>query len=112
MAVHSNDRYWDDDERAPLKTLRESKDEECDQWGFLGPKLLKSISKISSDCISESSEASDGDDDYFYCREFMRSFDDWSLENDETPVSSEGSSIGDDEYNAEIMDGMIYEKMW
>jgi hypothetical protein len=42
----------------------------------------------------------------------MRSFDDWSLENDETPVSSEGSSIGDDEYNAEIMDGMIYEKMW
>lgn len=109
MAVHSDDRYWDDDERAPLKTLRESKNEQCDQWGFLGPKLLKSI---SSDSISESSEENDGGEDYFYCGEFLRSFDEWSLEDDETPISSEGSSVGDDEYNAEIMDSMIYEKMW
>jgi hypothetical protein len=109
MAVHSDDRYWDDDERAPLKTLRESKNEQSDKWGFLGSKLLKSI---ANDSISESSEGSDGDEDYFYCGEFKRSFDEWSLEDDETPVSSEGSSIGDDEYNAEIMDGMIYEKMW
>ena len=112
MAVHSADRYWDDDERAPLKTLSESKNEQCDQWGFLGPKLLKSIAKASSDSISEPSEESDGGEDYFYCGEVKRSFDEWSFENDETPVSSEDSSIGDDEYNAEIMDGMIYEKMW
>ena len=112
MAVHSDDRYWDDDERAPLKTLRESKNEHCDQWGFLGPKLLKSISKASSDSISEFSEESDGGEDYFYCRKLLKSFDECSLENEETPVSSEDSSIGDDEYNAEIMDGMIYEKMW
>jgi hypothetical protein len=112
MAVHSDDRYWDDDERAPLKTLRESKNEPCDQWGFLGPKLLKSISKASSDSISVSSEESDGGEDSFYRGEFMRSFDDWSLEDDEVLINSEGSSIEDDEYNAEIMDGMIYEKMW
>ena len=109
MATHS-DRYWDDDERAPVKALHEPKKTPCDQWGFLGSKLLKSIAKSSSsDTITDSDD--DGED-YFYCGEFRSSLDDLSLEDEATPVSSEGSTVEDDEYNAEIMDSMIYEKMW
>ena len=100
MAAHS-DRYWDDDERAPLKALYEPKKTPCDQWGFLGSKLLKSIAKgAASYSISDaSSDTQRAEEDY---REIAD-----ELEDEETPMSSEGSTVEDDEYNAEIMDSMI-----
>ena len=101
---------WEDDDRAPLQTLERNYPPIKEYSGVLGENLLKNLARSypTEEVLNTKSSECDKIISYHDDENDVAQCDD---EEVVTPSNTQ-TNTPDEEYNADILDNMIYEKMW
>jgi hypothetical protein len=101
---------WEDDDRAPLRTLERNYPLVHENSGVLGENLLKNLARSypTEETVTTKSNECDKEKSYYDADHDVEQCDD---EEVVTPANSQ-QITPEEEYNADILDNMIYEKMW
>ena len=110
---------WDDDDRAPLQTLARNyyPPLKTHPSGILGDQLLKKLAKVGQvdDNLEYVEAAVNKAEVKAAAAKAATKADDIVpevYECDEEDIVTPGNTQTEEEYNADILDNMIYEKMW